>query len=246
MGWKPISGHVSQLQPNPNTGGLDGREDCGPACLVRYLREVGKLSPLDSVASQLNTIRELINGLPDSPNQGGTSDSDLERVSAHYGIQAHWSTDYAEAQAASFSIVLIDAPPTPAQYPASWLGGQNHWILWLPNWNGAADWFDDPLAYDNGQQDCQYPDIRGMFLGAIILPNLPDAPAQQFGYVAQACSLKVQANHGCTALAHIPGPPLGRFLYLNKPAVTTDGEVWRAISFVGKPGWIPQAKIKKT
>lgn len=240
--WVPKSGHVSQLQLNPNTGGLDGREDCGPACLVRYLREGGKLPTDTTVSVELNMMRELINGIPDLPGQSGTSTTDLEMALAHYGVNGTWTTSFAVCQAAAFSIMLVDDPPTPNQYPDYWLGSADHWILWLPKWKGAINWFNDPLAYNNGQSDCQYDlgSVQANFLGGIVLPDVPGVvSALQRGHVKEACTLKVQANKTCGGLARIPGPPHGEFLYLGQEKTDQiSGLVYTRIQFTDKIGWI--------
>lgn len=239
--WKPLSGHVSQLQPNPNTGGLDGRDDCGPACLVRVLRELGKLSVAVDVPTQLNQMRELITGLPDVPGQAGTSTSDLEKALAHYGVDAFWTTDYNTALGAAFSILLIGSAPIPTQYPQSWLGGQDHWIVWLPRWEGAANWFNDPLAYTNGQVDNKYllSSVQLFMIGAIIVPyTAPKAAHQKYGQVKERCALKTQADHVCTAVAQIPGPPEGRILITDRES----GD-WTWVEWAGRWGWLPNEKF---
>lgn len=247
MAFNPKSVHISQLQFNPNTGGLDGRDDCGPAALVRYLREMGILPISGSIEDQIHMIRTLITGLPDQPGQPGTSDTDLERVLAHFGLQANWTTSFVELLAAQISILLISHGPIPAQYPQSWLGGQNHWILWLPNWKGSADWYNDPLAYANGQMDCEYTQasVQEALIGGIVLQPIPGLMVTEvLGQVTQRCGLKVQANASCSSLCIIPAPPLGKFKFMGKESTDPVSKVvYTYIQFKDKFGWVP---IKKT
>jgi len=203
--WRPRYHHVTQLRHNPNTGGTDGREDCFEAACARYLRETygGTLPAAD--VDLIDEISLAARGLPDSPYNQATTVPECERAFIHFGTRHIWTQSYPAALASRYSICLVDGTALqPRRYPPSWFGdpGQpNHFVLWLPYWDGADNWFDDPLVQD---ADCRYSleSAAAAFAGAYLLPDQRGViePLQR---VTQACSLKVNPNHTCAALARL-------------------------------------------
>ena len=133
-----------------------------------------------------------------------------------YGIPVQWTTSYGDALAAPWAICLVDGRVlAPRLYPPEWFSpdpGPNHFILWLPYWQGSADWFDDPLAYANGQQDCRYGlgSVAAAFSGAYLLPESGHGELlPEYLRVIVGCALKLMPNHECIALARLrPGDGL--------------------------------------
>lgn len=253
--WQPLSEHLSQLRLNPD-GSYTGDDDCGPVCDLRLLREAGKIDPHGDRLAQLDDFRQVIDGHPDEQGQGGTSFGDCERYLARFGVDTTWTASFDVAQASQFALVLVtDAPRLDDgswPYPSDWLGGQEHWILWLPRWQGSGNWFNDPLTYTGGERDTQLDlnYLRGIFAGAILAMPLPPigtgVPAGRPGtralvLTARACALKTQPNHHCTALARIPA--LGQCLDLIQRQ-STDGETWARVQWRDRTGWLPAAYLQ--
>ena len=248
--WLPLSEHLSQLRTNPD-GSYAGNEDCGPTCDVRLLREAGKLDPHGDRLAQLDDFRQVIDGHPDEQGQGGTSFGDCERYLARFGVESTWTASFDAAQASQFAIVLVTDVPRLEDgswpYPADWLAGQEHLILWLPFWMGAGNWFNDPLTYTGGERDTQLDlaYLRGIFAGAILAMPLPPiatgGPAGRRVRTNRACALKTQANHRCTALASIPARGECLDLGGRQP---TDGESWARVQWRDRTGWLPAAYLQ--
>lgn len=172
MGWEPEHAHVSQMHDGA------GWNDCWEGALARYLYEAGIASDPDPFAV-LTAISVAAGRGQDSPTSPPTTLDEAAQSLRHYNLPVTWTTAYQDAMAAGWSIVYLDGRQLrPAQYPTTFFEdtpGPNHFILWLPFWNGADNWFNDPLAWDNGQQDCQYDlaSVQAAFAGAYILPDIP-------------------------------------------------------------------------
>jgi hypothetical protein len=245
MPWAPRYRHVSQLHPGPD-GALSGWNDCWEACLARYLRERDPRVIDGDDWALIDALSRAARGTPDAPDNPETTLDEAAASLRAYGVAARWTASYQEALQAPWAICLVDGTALqPAQYPADWFGdaapGANHFILWLPFWQGSADWFNDPLAYANGQQDCRY-DLGSMaaaFYGAYLLPGTGHGeglPAHL--WVTARCALKVLPNHTCAALA-----------YLSAGTVVVaqagrQGEWQRVRLPNGMSGWVPWARLQ--
>ena len=172
----PRSAHCSQMNHINGVSGT-GLDDCGISCVQRYLREAGKLNPEDDIAHQLAQLAQLVRGHADDSANGPLSLGQVEGLLTSYDVASVLTYIYTEAGRAPWAILLVDGRKLwPAQYPADWFGpagGPNHFILWLPFFEGSGVWINDPLAYANGQQDCQYTagSIENAFYAALILPD---------------------------------------------------------------------------
>lgn len=246
------SGHVSQLRLNPD-GTYAGDEDCGPACAVRYLREAGGIAADADRLEQINDFRLYVDGAPDQEGQGGTSLSDVERYMGRFGIPSAWSSRFQDAFASPVAVVLITAPPLLSDgswpYDESWLGGAEHWILWLQACDGTSNHFNDPLTYFGGERDTHLDlgYLQRIFAGAILLPGQvsvsppwpqPILPA----HITTACALKIRANHTSGALAHLVVG--NRCLLYPQRAADGTGTTWARIQWAGRYGWVPEQDIR--
>jgi hypothetical protein len=248
MSWNPRHAHVSQI--HPQTG--SGADDCGPASVTRYLYEAGKLAADLDPWIALAEVAAMIRGVPDSPVNNAPTDSNaLIAGLAHYGIAASWTDSYQSCLAAAWSIVLVRGPDlVPAPCPQSWwgvapYGSGDHWMLWLPAWQGSANWFDNPLEYTRGQVDAQYDlhAVQGAFYGGILLPSTgngetPAAPwraLRQFGLLPRPV-------HGSAALAVVPNGGTG----LVEEGARTDGDgtVWQRVQWRDRHGWAPKEYLQ--
>ena len=252
--WSPQSDHVSQLEhANASWDGL-GNNDCGPGCLTRYGREAGILPLGVAIHDQLSHVAEEIRGYPDGPNNGYVSVDQMQTWLGNHNTHSHYTEDWATARAAAWSICLVDAfQLSPPQYPQdwSWLGANtglgDHFVLWLPQWRGTIDWYNDPLAYDLGEVDNQY-DLGAMeaaFRAALVLPSthhgedpapIPappkPAPIPIRRMVSQPAGLKAIASHGGPNIYNIPKH--GQLLDLG---VRFNG--FSQVQYLIKVGWVP-------
>lgn len=253
MTWVPKHGHVSQLQVDPASGALTGRNDCWEASLTRYLFEAGKVQANAKDALVINAVSLAARGTPDSP---GNFDTNLPQASAslaHWNLPENWTNDYQAALNSPWAILLVDGTVLEAaQYPFSWFPGSgqgNHFILWLPKWQGAVNFFNDPLAFNNGQKDCQYDlsSVARAFYGAYLLPstgNGETAPQTWVNTRGAPFGLLAQPRHGSTALAIVPAGGSG----LVEPGYMNDGAGtnWRAGQWRDKHGWFPNQYVTLT
>lgn len=244
MSWSPRHGHVSQIHPDGS-----GWDDCWEAALARYGFEAGRFPAGTTDEQAINAVALAARGQPDTPANPDTTLPEAAASLAHYGLPVEWSADYRMALNAPWAICLVDGTKLePAQYPSSWFGdpGQaNHFILWLPNWGGAANWFNDPLAYDNGQQDCPYDlgSVASAFYGAYLLPttNNGETPPQHWTALRQF-GLLPRPVHGSTALAVVP---LGGTGMLEQGTYTDSvGETWQRLQWRDRHGWAPRAYVQ--
>ncbi|HVA88247.1 MAG TPA: SH3 domain-containing protein [Chloroflexota bacterium] len=244
MSWTPRHGHVSQLHPGPG-GALSGWNDCWEACLARYLRERGAPVIEGDDWVLIDAVSRAARGAADSPGNGDTSLGEAERSLAAFGITPQWTDSYQEALLTPWAICLVDGRAlVPAQYPAEWFGdetpGPNHFVLWLPRWQGNPDWFNDPLAYANRQEDCRYHlgSVAVAFAGAYLLPPTGNGEiAPPIFRVTARCALKLQPNHTCLAMATLPSGAVVTAL-----AGTQGG--WRQVRTTGGlSGWAPSNRL---
>ena len=157
--WTPQSHHITQLEDWGDGTGLNGHDNCGPASLVRYLREC-RHPDLASMTDHdaINWARTRLTGVPNGPTNGPTFTWQFTTLLDSLGFDGSWTTDLNHFDDAGCAeILLLDGTRlAPAQYPPSWFndpGQINHIIVRLPN--GV---YNDPLAYWNNQQDCSYDD----------------------------------------------------------------------------------------
>ena len=196
--WTARSCFVSQLH-----GDGSGWNDCFEASLLRYLREVGTVDVAGDVATQLAAVAQLVRGVPDAPGNADTTLGEAEAALQHYGAWVSFVTDWSKVLASPFALCFVNGIELrPSQYPASWFDNANyddHFILRLPN--GA---YNDPLV--PSRQDVSYDEasVRGYFGGAYLLPWTGAKVAEQPRFnVVQACALKVDPNHVCSAVARL-------------------------------------------
>lgn len=249
MGWQPKSAHVSQLQTNPD-GSVTGRNDCFPASLLRYLREAGKMDMNQPILDQLAQVDEVVRGIPDSEDNPTTDIPEAEEALRHYGVGYRWTTSYLEALAMQTSIVLVNGILLqPAQYPASWFNGENypdHFILWLPYWNGSTQWFNDPLAPAGADVQYSPASVSQAFAGAFLLDPLPDQVNNMVRVTfTQNCALNSSPTHDPNekvVLARAPKDGTG--LYWGKRVV--DGVEWWRCQFRAITGWCPVDAVEKS
>jgi len=254
--WTPLSGHVSQLEHGTGWSG-QGLNDCGPASALRYAREAGKL-PLGDIAGQLSDAAQQMRGQPDTPDNGYVTFSMVQDWLDNLGIASTYTNDFAAVEASAWAILLVDAYQlAPAQYPQdwSWLGQNSglgdHLIAALPYWQGAGDWYNDPLAYDLGEVDNRYDTtaVAAAFRGGLVLPSThrgedPDPPAPPPAPAPKpvrrmariACGLKRNARHGGPNLDNIPAH--GQLLDLGGRSA-----VWAHVQYRASVGWIPADAI---
>lgn len=231
MSWTPRYKHVSQIH-SPSGSGYD---DCWPASLTRYLYENKTFSVAKDPVQALAEVALVTRGTPDAPDNAPVDFSQAEHSMAHYGLKFVWTTSFAQASAAAWSIVYVNGIRlSPAQYPSSWFGGEDifdHFILWLPKWGGSANWFNDPLAYNNGQQDCVYTSesVAYAFGGAYMLPTTNNGENSPVLVRAKSkCSLKAAPSHTSTGVATIPA--LGQCLDLSV-RVTANKQEWAKVEW---------------
>lgn len=251
MSWAPRHGHVSQLHAGPG-GVLSGWNDCWEACLARYLCERDHTLALLGDLALIDRVSRAARGAADAPDNADTSLGDAAASLRAFGLPVHWTASYQDALAAPWAICLVDgtllAPP---QYPAAWFGtpapGGNHFILWLPFWQGSANWFDDPLAYGNGQHDCLYASgsVAAAFYGAYLLPDTGNGEGSGANpttgahlLVAARCALKLQPNHTCIAVA-----TLAAGMAVTALSGIQDG--WQRVRTAdGIGGWLPCDRLR--
>jgi hypothetical protein len=266
MDWQPAHDHITQMRTNPD-GTVTGRNDCFEASLARYLRETAAGHPglPESDTELIDAISLDARGIPDQEYQPPTTLPEADRALRRFGISPHYTTDYQDALTQTFAICLVDGTAlAPARYPAEWFAGEagsaNHFILWLPRWNGALSWFDDPLC----GADCTYDlvSVREAFYGAYLLPD-SERPSARLAYTSRPCALKATPDHYSVALAHlqkgasvtIKGQPqrdwvyagaAGRFGYLpwevltpTQPAPAEQGSAQTASGLWAPPGLRP-------
>jgi hypothetical protein len=226
MAWTralPRSEHCSQLT---HVGGITGTglDDCGISAAQRRLREGGELDPAGDIVTQLGQLAYEVRDHADNYSNGTLSVAQVAQLLANHGVGSHYTESFGEAHGAAWSLLLVDGTRlAPAQYPAGWfgnLGGQaNHFILWLPAYLGSDTWVNDPLAYWNGQEDCQYSleSLEAAFYAALILPStghgedqadVPQPPRQApkpvRRMVSHPCGLLPKPLHGTPAIATLP------------------------------------------
>ena len=241
--WSPRHTHVSQLHPDGD-GGLSGWNDCWEACLARYLRERDAAVTAGDDWALIDAVGRAARGTPDGPDNPDTSLGEAGLSLRTYGIPVRWTTSYGDALAAPWAICLVDGRVlAPSLYPPEWFSpdpGPNHFILWLPYWQGSADWFDDPLAYANGQQDCRYGlgSVAAAFSGAYLLPESGHGELlPEYLRVIAGCALKLMPNHECIALARLHPGDRVRAL---------EGRIgeWRQVrTAAGLSGWVPERDV---
>jgi hypothetical protein len=244
MSWKPRYGHVSQLHPGPG-GTLSGWNDCWEASLARYLRERDPAVISGDDWALIAAVGRAARDTADTPENDDTTLGEAARSLTAFGIAPQWTSSYQEALLAPWAICLVDGRMlSPAQYPAAWFGdgapGGNHFILWLPRWGGAADWFNDPLAYTNGQEDCRYDPagVRAAFAGAYLLPTTGNGETAPPTFrVLARCALKLLPNHTCVGLAMLPTGAL-------VVGMEGDQEGWQRVrTGEGLSGWVPRSRL---
>jgi hypothetical protein len=228
--WTAKSSFVSQLHVDGS-----GWNDCFPASLDRYLREVGLLSLSSSSAAELLGVALATRGLPDARGNADVTLGQADVALGHYALPVEWTIDWARTWASSFAICLVNGMRLmPAQYPASWFGGADwpdHFILRLPN-----GLYNDPL--NPNLRDCAYDEssVREFFGGAYLLPlALPTSAANLFTVIAD-CSLKPFANHVCGELA--------RFRVGTRvAAVGPETPHWRLVKTPHLVGWLLKSDL---
>jgi len=244
MSWKPRYGHVSQLHPGPG-GTLSGWNDCWEASLARYLRERNPAVIAGDDWDLIDAVGRAARGIPDLPGNGDTTLGEAALSLTAFGISPRWTTSYQEALLSPWAICLVDGRVlTPAQYPPTWFGGGapggNHFILWLPRWQGTADWFNDPLAYANGQDDCRYDpnSVLAAFSGAYLLPSTGHGETMPPAFrVTDRCALKVLPNHLCLGLAVLPSG-------VSVTALDGAQDGWQRVKTEeGLSGWVPRNRL---
>lgn len=245
MNWSPRWKHITQLHPPA----LSGWADCWEASLARYLRERDPAVIVLDDWNLINQISLVARGVSDNPGNADTTLGEAEVSLAHYGVAGLWTTDFHAVLNAPWSICLVDGTQlAPAQYPASWFpesGQANHFILWMPNYLGSATWFNDPLAYDNNQQDCSYDlkSVAAAFYGAYLLPTTGHGETPPATWKAlRGFGLLAQPRHGSLCLATVPSGGTG----LVEAGTSDDGAgtVWQRGQFRFYHGWFPKEYVK--
>jgi hypothetical protein len=238
--WQPRHGHVTQLRYDPLTGGIDGRDDCFEAAYARYRFETalpaGVQIPDDTLIDQVALIAR---GVPDVPTNADTTLPECERVFQHYGTRYLWTTSFDAALASRYAICLVDGTLLqPAQYPAAWFGSAagraNHFILWLPNYQGAYNLFDDPLVQD---ADTHYTldSLRAAWSGGyLVADELGVIEPEQI--ITSNCALKLNPNHTCKALVRLTAGQ--RVLELAR----SNG--WGRVHADAATGWVPLGNMR--
>ena len=266
MSWVAAYGkHVSQLKTWPD-GSTSGGSACAEAAIARYLLEcyprfgeagewalVGQV--LDPTAAPgvwdlIDRLSIIGRGMPVGEHDPGTDAVGIDRIFSAFAVptQADYTPGaYATALAAPWALCNVDACAlTPAQYPSSWLGSEcgqpNHLILWLPNQRKQANWFNDPLAFANGQKDCQYDlvAVKAALAGVWVLPDTghgeKSAAAPASLRITAACALKRRPDHGPGVLADVPAGTVVQ-------AVSTTG--WRYVRMAGgAEGWVLASNVE--
>jgi len=152
--------HISQLFTHRGdpAGVAEGARDCAEASVARYLREARYPWPAaDPAADDAALVRDLRARMTNRPDQAGQPGTTLTQVAAYLdatGIPFRPSRDPSDA-ARPWTLSLVRGGRLrPPQYDPSWVGGAtalSHYILSL-----GDGWYNDPLAFANGQRDCQY------------------------------------------------------------------------------------------
>jgi hypothetical protein len=219
--WTPQYHHVTQIHSDGS-----GWNDCAEASVARFLMEcdlsrqpndqhwnivravLDPAQPLVGIWALISHLGELGRGEPDQPGQGYTTILGINAMLAAYGIAAQFTDGgvaaYALALAAPWSLCWVDgtvmAPPThPASYFGNEAGQGNHFMLWLPSYQGRDNVFNDPLSIDPDiYSDAAYTvaSVSEAMYGCWVLPNTnhgEDGPEQY--HVLAACALKQQPNH---------------------------------------------------
>jgi hypothetical protein len=244
MSWIPRWHHVTQLHPGAD-GGLSGWNDCWEACLARYLRERNPQVTEGDDWELISAVSWAARAAPDAPGNPYTSLDQAARSLHSYGVEGVWTESFAQTSATPWAICLVDGTSlTPAQYPAAWFGdagpGGDHFILWLPFWQGSACWFNDPLSYTNGQQDCRYDrdSVAAAFTGAYLLPNTGNGETGPIHMtVLSRCALKTRPNHTCIALTGLDAGALVTLL------PEREGGWQRVRTAAGMSGWVLRANL---
>ena len=241
LNYVPDHPAISQLRRNPD-GTTTGRNDCWEACQASYLRLRALPDLPAGDVALVDAISLVARGVPDTEWNDPTTLPDAERALARYGVPYLWSPDPRALQAAQLSIILVDgAALEPRRYPAAWFDDPhrgNHFVLWMPPRDGAANWFMDPLAgaYVTYDPASVLPNCYGGFL-------LPDLDGLMPGVVhaARRCALKVQPDHTCIALAAIAAGEALHYLAQDN----AEGEVWaRVRTAAGRVGHVPLACLE--
>ncbi|HEY8285534.1 MAG TPA: SH3 domain-containing protein, partial [Chloroflexota bacterium] len=214
-------------------------------CLARYLRERDPAVIAGDDWALIDAVSRAARGAADAPGNTDTSLGEAERSLTAFGITPQWSDSFQEAFLAPWAICLVDGRAlVPAQYPPEWFGdaapGGNHFILWLPCLQGNPDWFNDPLAYANGQEDCRYrlASVAAAFSGAYVLPPTGNGEAAALIFrIAARCALKLQPNHTCLAMTTL----------VSGVSVTAlegaQGGWQRVRTTEGLSGWVPSSRL---
>jgi hypothetical protein len=230
--WKAKSAFVSQLHVDGS-----GWDDCFEACLVRYLREVGKLPLAGVIAAQLADAALITRGVPDARANLPTTFGQADRAFAHYGVSAVWHDDFASAMGSPFALCYVNGMRlAPSQYPASWLNNQDyndHFILCLPSTQ-----YNDPLVPSRCDVSYGYSSAPEWFGGAYCLPAAPaPAPVVLPRYtVLQTCKLKRNPNH----LEGVVGPLAQRAVVTATGGITPH---WRQVQDGKLVGWVLQNNL---
>jgi hypothetical protein len=246
MGWVPKSVHVSQLRRNPD-GSVTGANDCWEACQVRAGRELGIFDVNGDPLTQIAEVAQVARGFPDEESNPPTSMPECRQALAHYNMNYRWTTSYQEALAMDASIILVNGIVLrPPQYPAGWFGGENypdHFVLWLPYYDGQANWFNDPLAED----DCTYTlsSVAQAFSGAFLLDpfpgDIPRAPRVEF---LQNAALNSRPTHDPKLKTVLTRAPKGGTGINWGKVEGLDGQMWERVQFEAISGYVPIEAVK--
>lgn len=245
VSWTPRWRHVSQIHADGS-----GWNDCWEAALARYLRERDTPGIAGDGWTLINAISLAARGEPDTPDNLDTTLPECDQSLLDFDCAVNWTASYQAALSAPWAICLVDGRKlSPAQYPPSWFNaapGANHFILWLPQLHGAANWFNDPLAYTNGQKDCQYDlgSVARAFSGAYLLPSTGNGELSPRRVQARArCGLLTAPRHGSHAVTIVPAG--GQALDLDRWQADGAGTTWGYFQYRDKYGWAPFNNFKE-
>ena len=259
--WQPTE-HISQWMTWPD-GSVNGANNCPYASALRYLHERGKRPYADlSVPDALGELRREATGAGNRQYQGGGGTEEILTVLRNHGVAggAYWTEDWATTQAAQISIVLINRAPVRADtgdpdFPPSFLGGEQHWVVWLPELDGAANRLDDPLAWpDQRDTFVLISSLAEGYVGALVLDPIPGVthtepapkpaphPWPERRKIARACALKSTPSHATPSSVVASLPSGGQVLDTGKRQVV-DREQWGYITWSGRWGWVPANRI---
>jgi hypothetical protein len=235
--------YLSQLEDG------SGRNNCFEAALGAYLLAAGKLTASLGQHAILNAVSEATRGTPDSPHNPETDLPEAAKGLEAYGLPADWTNSYDAAMAAPWAICLVDGVViTKADgtkpYPASWFGGMtgpDHFIVWGPQFDGAGNWFMNPLDPAGVWAQYDLVSIQAAWGGAYLLPAVTlrqYVTTQRVGLKrapSHTSPLAIGPDHqGVTLAAGAVVVPTGQ----------TDGE-WTRITVPGGPiwGWLLAANV---